>query len=456
MNSGYEEGRLWLPKHSCWRQFKLQLQDGRVINVPKRIRSKTDFREILLSYSPKHVWFGVTCWLNPLQVKGNQTGSWNVSLFRDLIFDIDAKLEKGETITPEKLDEARGRTLFVLNTIKQDLGEPTYIIYSGNKGFEIVYEHSIKTKRYLEEKRYCKISQLIDLPITEDRFRVIRLPLTINGTSGNRAIFLEAKDLNKSADFILKKAKGANQLACSTEHSLPYTCPNREAENHTSKSSSTQERPSASLHTHQDLDGSPLSRGRFPAGETRGDDGRQTSPPTLEQAGLSPGLGEPAITTYLTNKITATKRFILFLTYPKQTNWRRVEEEISGLSNMFDLGNAYVMLSRHGYGVVFLKAHDEGRLHKIYSHSNSTNRFSFKKNNLVCIPITEGWLTKDGVRMALVWEPLFSKNLVSGEDNNIYSRPHADLLRKLGFQVRERENLIGEESLVYEKWQRTN
>jgi len=177
----YKKADLWLPEHSRWRMFKLQLWNNKIVNV-FGIKNGKMLRGTLLRFAPKHVWFGVSGWLVPKEVKGFRTRGDNVNLFRDLPIDIDAEVKPGEMPSLEQLEEAFERMKLVRDFLIKKLGEPTYVIFSGCKGFHIYYGQSEKVDSFIKEEGYKPIEGYIDAAITKDKFRVVRLPLTMNGS----------------------------------------------------------------------------------------------------------------------------------------------------------------------------------------------------------------------------------------------------------------------------------
>jgi len=420
----YKQADLWLPKFSRWRMFKFRLWNKEVINV-FNIKNKKDLRKVLLVFQPRDVWFGVSGWLNPKQVRGKLSSSF--MLFRDLPFDIDAEVEKNKKPTIKQLEEARVKTLKVYEYLKPILGEPSYILFSGNKGFHIYYENSQKTFKFLQEKKHKEIKDLIDFDITEDEYRVVRLPLTINGASGIPAFFITPKDLNKSISLLLRRVAPI----------LPKTI--------TSNLRITTSNPPYVLCDDRD---SPMSQRTLR--EEGGYDGRKPSQLDKRKAGGGNGLTEPAkITYYLTNKISGTKKYILFLKYKKR--WEKIRNELAELQERYSIGNVYILNYKDGLGVLGLKAHDIRRLEKIYRASTSINKGYFLKRKLALIPIAETRLINGELKTKRNCSPLFFVGLQSDNDYDIYSSPHKEMLEGLGFIVREKKNFIGKENIIWER-----
>ena len=162
----YENCNLWLPKYSNWRQFKFRLDNGRMIQIKDQIRDVETLRKWLLKYKPIDAYYSSGCFLNPSQVRGKLNKG--VMLFRNIPFDIDEESD---------LELARQTTENLIKEILLKLDkEPEYILFTGKKGFQVVYEFNSLTDNEILTLK----SKGIDQEVTTDKYRVIRLPLPIN------------------------------------------------------------------------------------------------------------------------------------------------------------------------------------------------------------------------------------------------------------------------------------
>lgn len=189
----YSEAKLWLPEHSAQRQFRLRTNEGRFLKVKHKIGTINRLRKVLLRYLPTDVWYTASRWLNPEKIgsKKHKGEGYQIAdkylLGSDLPFDIDTDFSL------EGVHLARKRTLDVIKIIKNPV---KYIVWTGSKGFQTVFEEcsdlgvDIKNIRKREEKLKEKrkvyinkipielISKKSDREVTTDSRRIIRLPLT--------------------------------------------------------------------------------------------------------------------------------------------------------------------------------------------------------------------------------------------------------------------------------------
>lgn len=369
----YKTCELWLPRYSQWRIWKVRIDNGtkrgRIIKIKDNIRDEATLRKWLLKLSPVlDVYYSSGCFLNPTTVKGNKTN--NYLLFRDIAFDLDAEKPYGI----EELDIVRNSTINLIYSLRKRLGqEPKYTIYTGGKGFQVIYEFEAKDIDLIE---FLRIKG-VDPEITTDRFRVIRCPLTVN-RRGKVAIFLTEEDLNKGMNHILNKSK--------TIHS-PLDLRDRAG----------RQKPMTILPTQD-------SKGR----------GSGTAPTDSTRA------------IYITNEVKGTKRYIPILKYDYKII--NPKEQLQKLSDKYGL-NEWFLIKTSGFATcISLAALDKRRLSKVLNSSKSLTKDEFKKFTKIFMRVSayEGGLDAPTPVGVLYLKTKKSKNF-------LYSRPHSDMLEHFNF-----------------------
>ena len=389
----YSKCKLWLPKNPNWRIWKVRVDDGtkkgKIIKIKDNIRDKATLRKWLKRMSPMDVYYSSGCFLDPTKVKGNKTPSY--LLFRDIPFDLDAEKPYGVN----ELDVVRKSTIKLIKAIKQKLNKkPMAIIFTGGKGFQVVYEFKTKDEDALMEFSTFKG---VDTEITTDKFRVIRCPLTVN-KRGKVAIFLTEKDLNRGMPYILNKSK--------TIHS-PLDLADRAG----------RRKPMTSTPTQNLMRGSSESA--------------QTEPP----------LTDSTRAIYITNEVNGTKRYIPILKY----NYREInpKKEMQKLSDKYGLNEWFLIKTNGSVICVSLVALDKRRLSKILNSTNSITKDEFKKLSKIFMRVSAYEGGGD------VPTPLGVVYLKTNKSKNfLYSKPHADMLKYFNFVSNPFVKYIGHEKPI--------
>jgi DNA primase catalytic subunit len=199
----YRMAELWLPPRSTKRQFRFAIERGselRFTKVKDRIYSIEVLRKWLIREAPAHAYYTTSMWLDPQNLgpkryKGKRAGyefAHNVFLGQELYFDIDA---------PGDLDAAKRHLLALVDLMKGEFGfKELLAVFSGSKGFHLhVYDFRPESFGYefqcdpRERERVNQDSKVrfvesalakdiaIDVEITLDTRRIIRLPGTVHG-----------------------------------------------------------------------------------------------------------------------------------------------------------------------------------------------------------------------------------------------------------------------------------
>lgn len=173
-------------------------------------------RAFLIENAPTHVYYSVAKYeypeLKPMETKKKY---W---LGSDLIFDIDFPKLKIQT-----LQEAKKQSLKLIKVLQRDFGlEKLLYVFSGNRGYHVhVHDMSIQkcdnaARREIADY-FCELlpwkeKELndkcvgIDIPVTCDVSRLIRLPGSLHGGSGKvcEIIPIEMPQFNRRANIFFK------------------------------------------------------------------------------------------------------------------------------------------------------------------------------------------------------------------------------------------------------------
>jgi len=213
----YKKNELFLPSFPKFRIFKFLLWNGSWITINRKVYNIEDLRKELLKYLPYKAYYSTCLWLNPHKVsskyKPNKEITNNLFLGSDfLVFDIDDK----------DIENAKQKSLLVLDYLKQNGFKILKIVFSGSKGFHIYFEpkdyyvsfHYSREEYEIDKRKKFfnslpkEIQKIIDYPVLIDTRRIIKLPLTIDGSSGYKVSFvenLEKFDINKIEKIELPK-----------------------------------------------------------------------------------------------------------------------------------------------------------------------------------------------------------------------------------------------------------
>lgn len=388
----YKSAKLYLPKFSNWCIYKFRIDNGtpkgKIIQIIDQIRDIDTLRKHLIKWAPLDVWYSSGRFLNPSKVRGTKTK--NILLFRNLVFDIDSEKPHNE----EQIDMARNITKSTIFEIKCKLGlEPEYIIFSGGKGFQVVYKfNNFDDKMILNLKL-----KGIDQEITLDKYRVIRLPLTIH-KSGRKAVFLTEKELDKPIDYILKKSfiNGLSDL--------------------------------------KDRLGKPnKANDESPLTEVNGQNSRASQSDSALSA------------YYITNKVEGRKRFVPILIYDKNQGIN-IKQELEQLYKKYNLNIWFIFTTNSTIIAINPFAFDKRRLEKIINSTKAEiSKVQFKKFNKIYFRISAE--TRGNEKVDTIPKPTSILNL--GQINKKFhiSKSHIFILKQFGFPI----NLLNNNSIGYEK-----
>lgn len=388
----YEKAPLWLPKFPNFRIWKFRLQDGRMIKIKQNLKSKNELRKALIKYLPADVYYSSGCFLAPSKVKGNKKSS--VLLFRNIPFDLDSDEPHGR----EELDIVRESTVSLIKDLEYKFEvKPFYILYTG-RGFQVVYEFSDLEQDKLREMNIGGIDQ----DITFDKYRVIRLPQTINSKTGRVTTFLTIEELKKGIDYILSKSK------------IVYN-PTGNGDRAGRRLAGT----SCESMTN-------FSRAKAKEEESAICPVRTSSNYKYRE---------------VSNEVKGEKRFIPVLKYKYKEISFSPKEDLRRLAEKYGLNEWFLIKTEEELCCISLACFDKRRLEKIINSSRSElskNEFSkFKKIFIRTSPIMKNSeLTDIPFALGIASFDYPSKQFQ-------YSKPHLDLLKFFKFAHNPANNYIG-------------
>ena len=217
LRSYYERAPLWLPPTPTFRQFRVAVEhgDGRVRfeKVDDRVKDVETLRRWLLRLVPLHVYYTTSRWLDPQRLgprrlRGRRAGypiAHSVFLGQELYFDIDA---------PGDLDAAKTDAQSLIAFLRREGLRDLHLVHSGNKGFHVyAYDFEARFVPQLPEDprereaaaqsaradlvmRIVEESIGIDVDVTMDPRRIIRLPGTVHGATLNICQFVDPARLD--------------------------------------------------------------------------------------------------------------------------------------------------------------------------------------------------------------------------------------------------------------------
>ena len=212
----YERAPLWLPPRSTFRQFRLALDrpggPPRFWKIDDRIRDPETLRAWLLRLAPAHVYFTTSRWLDPQRLgprdrRRRRAGypiAHNILLGQELYFDIDA---------PGDLDSAKRDARALLRLLGDEGLRDLALVYSGSKGFHVhaydfeplflprLPEDPRKREAAAQGARADLVTRIvnsgigIDVDVTMDPRRILRLPGTVHGKTFNICEFVDPAGL---------------------------------------------------------------------------------------------------------------------------------------------------------------------------------------------------------------------------------------------------------------------
>ena len=214
----YRTADLWLPPNPTFRQFRMAVAraDGRVVfrKIEDRVKDVETLRRWLLRFVPEHAYFTTSRWLDPQRLgprelrrrKAGYPIAHNVFLGQELYFDLDV---------PDDLDAAKGHALHLWDFLRAEGLRDLRLVYSGNKGFHVhAYDFEAKFLPHLPEDprhreaatqaaradlvtRIVRSGIGIDVDVTMDPRRILRLPGTVHGTTFNICEFVDPAGLER-------------------------------------------------------------------------------------------------------------------------------------------------------------------------------------------------------------------------------------------------------------------
>ncbi len=172
-------------------------------------------RAFLIEHAPMHVYFSCAKYEYPeLEPMGTKKKYWQGS---DLIFDIDFDHLKVQT-----LDEAQQQTVKLKQILEKDFGlKQIVIVFSGKRGYHIhIYDACVQkldnaARREIADY-FCELIPWkekeknekhigIDIPVTCDIARLIRLPGSVHGGSEKACEIVQLDHkFNRRANIFLK------------------------------------------------------------------------------------------------------------------------------------------------------------------------------------------------------------------------------------------------------------
>lgn len=207
----YRAADLWLPPRPTFRQFRVAVERAggplRFLKVDDRVKDEETLRSWLLRLAPAHVYFTTSRWLDPQRLgprefRGKRAGypiAHNILLGQELYFDIDA---------PGDLGAAKEDAAALLCFLRREGLSDLALVYSGNKGFHVhaydfeprflprLPEDPRKREAAAQAARADLVTRIveagigIDVEITMDPRRILRLPGTVHGKTFNICEFV--------------------------------------------------------------------------------------------------------------------------------------------------------------------------------------------------------------------------------------------------------------------------
>ncbi|MEW6528758.1 MAG: hypothetical protein AB1391_02625 [Candidatus Micrarchaeota archaeon] len=178
-----------------FRHFRYADPIGRFFKVKQRIRSLTALESFLDSVKYRDAFYSVSKWLNPhkLGKRAEENEYETCFLGADLLFDIDFK-----PFSAENVEKARKEAIRLADYLHHEKRvNIKYIAFSGGKGFHISCKDDEKyfgkpheRESAATKSRISLVTEIenlgirIDSKITTDMRRIVRIPGTINSSTG--------------------------------------------------------------------------------------------------------------------------------------------------------------------------------------------------------------------------------------------------------------------------------
>ena len=181
------------------RHFRFLLPNGRFYKIKDVIRTPDDLQRWLVRLKPLDVYYSTSTYLNPTSVATRPrkaTDYWgpgNVILANDIAFDLDRR-----PLSVHNLERARKDAVRLLDLLVERGYRCKYAAFSGSKGFHLLFEDPDRDvepdlhnrERSIIQKRKVLVDVVsskgikVDVSVTVDTRRIIRLPGTINSKTG--------------------------------------------------------------------------------------------------------------------------------------------------------------------------------------------------------------------------------------------------------------------------------
>lgn len=161
------------PTHLKWRLIKFDLGNNRWKSF--RVRDKNQLDKLVKLFNPINIYYSCSCYFNPTRV---EHGTYKVDkqiLWTDDIYDIDdsnGNLNNAWETTKKIMDK---------------LGKPEQIHFTGAKGYRLIYPPKQGFTGHVKERfinDMCIRYKELDIPVSIDKTRVIRMIGSINSKTG--------------------------------------------------------------------------------------------------------------------------------------------------------------------------------------------------------------------------------------------------------------------------------
>jgi DNA primase catalytic subunit len=387
-----------------FRHYRFRLRNGKFLKIKKTARSEAELQKLLVRYAPLDAFYSVSKWLNPGKLGPRGEKEESVFLSSNLVFDLDTK-----PFSRWKMEECRRETLKLVEFLEKKGIKISYVAFSGGKGFHVVCEgkkSSAMQPREREKKALAFAKKIasevkekgieIDSKVTTDTRRVIRIPGTLNSSTGFACTLVSRKELEQPFRKMLKKFLEKRILVSGISA--------RKNDAISSKLPCT-------------------IKGRASRAETR--------------------LAPPHYATFVSSTVQGMPRTILFLEFPPDLPEKKLVEKIKCLQETYDLPDFYVFQSDSSITAVCLKTLDLRRAEKIAKASNCLNWNSVFKHKQFFFRVGE---SKDDSGETVEEPPKFLKKIPSKFGKTSYkSKGHSNFFRKQGVKINGKQREHGKD-----------
>jgi DNA primase catalytic subunit len=377
------------------RHFRFLLPNGRFFKIKDTIHSPQDLQKWLVKLQPLDVYYSTSTYLNPTSVASRprkSTDYWgpgNVILSHDLAFDIDRR-----PLSLINLERARKDAIRLLDFLSNRNYILKYVAFSGSKGVHLLFddiEKKIEPDFRLREKsiiqrRKTLVDEIIkkgikiDVPVTVDTRRIIRLPGTLNSKTGYCCQPLSIDELRSPVvDWI-------DRIPCLEDHTaIPRF-----------KIKPLAKRKRTNRHAMMDKE------------------------------------DDYCYTTFITSSVLGTKgRHAVLISLPKGSQ-ERIMHSLRQVQRRYDLTDFYLFELPRMYQAICLKTIQRNRYQKILDYVHSPSAHQLRNYNRVSLRM--GPLINQNMQ---VLEPqakfvTFLECSSVIRDNNFVSRGHINFLKNHG------------------------